>query len=221
MQQCKKLSAVAAVVIAAVTSACASSGTVRPQPFPSPVSPARPDSPASPASPALPALPAPAALTLIDTALSYRGTPYVNGGSDPKGFDCSGFTQWVFAQHGVALPREVEEQFKAGRKIKEDDLKPGDLVFFHTVARGASHVGILVGGDQFVHAPSSKGVVRVESINSSYWSPRFVGGRRLPDLEELAQAPGSVVKLRPSASGSTVAAQAAASSGSRGSRAAD
>jgi cell wall-associated NlpC family hydrolase len=156
---------------------------------------------------------------LIDTALSYRGTPYRNGGSDPKGFDCSGFTQWVFAQHGVALPREVEEQFKAGKKIKEDDLKPGDLVFFHTVSRGASHVGIVVEGDQFVHAPSSNGVVRVESINSSYWSPRFVGARRLPALEELAQAQGAT--RRPSAAGSTVGARAAASSGSRGSRAAD
>ena len=218
MQDCKKLSVLAAIVIAAVTSACASSGNVRPQPFPVPSGPGTP-APSTPAPPS-PQTPVP---TLIDTALSFRGTPYQNGGSDPKGFDCSGFTQWVFAQHGLALPREVEEQFKVGRKIKQDDLKPGDRVFFHTVSRGASHVGILVAGDQFVHAPSSKGVVRVESINSGYWSPRFVGARRLPALEEpQTRVPEpAVVKLRPSASGSAVGAQAAASSGSRGSKAAD
>jgi cell wall-associated NlpC family hydrolase len=141
---------------------------------------------------------------LIDTALSFLGTPYRNGGSDPNGFDCSGFTQWVFAQHGLPLPREVEEQFKAGRKITLDDLKPGDLVFFHTVSRGASHVGIFVAGDQFIHAPSSKGVVRVESINSSYWSTRFLGARRLPFSGE-----------------STVVSAAAARSGVPGSKAAD
>ena len=207
MQECKRLSAVVVLALAALTTACASSGKVaRPQPFPSPAG-ASPVSPA-PASPALPAQPAspalPASPSLIDTALSYRGTPYRNGGSDPKGFDCSGFTQWVFAQHAVALPREVEEQFKVGKKIKLDDLQAGDLVFFHTVSRGASHVGIVVGGDQFVHAPSSKGVVRVESLSSSYWSPRIVGARRLPSSGESA-----------------VAARVSASSGSRGSRAAD
>ena len=130
--------------------------------------------------------------------------PYRNGGSDPNGFDCSGFTQWVFAQTGVAIPREVEEQFKVGKKIRIDDLQPGDLVFFHTVSRGASHVGIFVADDQFIHAPSSKGVVRVESINSSYWLPRFVGARRLPSAGE-----------------STVVSGAVARSGARGSKAAD
>jgi len=160
----------------------------------------------------------PAERTLIDTALSFRGTAYRNGGSDPKGFDCSGFTQWVYSRHGVAIPREVEEQFKVGKKIKLDDLKPGDLVFFHTVSRGASHVGIFVADDQFVHAPSSKGVVRVESINSSYWSPRFVGARR---VQPAAQTPLAVVRRRPSAGESTVASATAAASGAPGSRAGD
>ena len=230
MQECKRLSVVAVLVLAGLTGACASSGKVRPQPFPSPAGsvPAQPAAPApsavpAPNSPALPATP-----SLIETALSYRGTPYRNGGSDPKGFDCSGFTQWVFAQHGVAIPREVEKQFEVGKKIKQDDLKPGDLVFFHTVSRGASHVGIVVDGDQFVHAPSSKGVVRVESISSSYWSPRFVGARRLEAAELAAREPeavrraqGSVVIRRPSASGSAAGVRASASSGARGSRAAD
>ena len=209
MQECKKLSATALLALAAITSACASSGKVRPQPFPRP---------AGAATPRASAVPAP---TLLDTALSVRGTPYRTGGSDPKGFDCSGFTQWVFAQHGTALPREVEEQFKVGRKIKDiDDLKPGDLVFFHTVARGASHVGIFVADDQFVHAPSSKGVVRVESINSSYWTTRFLGARR---VQQGVRAPSEpvVARQRPSGAGSAVAAAAAARSGVRGSRGAD
>ena len=220
MQECKKLVAAAALMFGALTAACASGGKVRPQPFPSPASPATPALPASPAVPASPAQPAsPARETLIDTALSFRGTPYRNGGTDPSGFDCSGFTQWVFAQHGFALPRDVEEQFKIGRKIKLDDLKPGDLVFFHTVAHGASHVGIYVADDQFVHAPSSKGVVRTESINSSYWAQRFLAGRR---IEGAAQAPAAVVvRRRPSGGESAVAVHASARSGAPGSKAAD
>ena len=105
--------------------------------------------------------------------------PYRNGGSDLTGFDCSGFTQYVFAQFGLPLPREVREQFEAGMTVERAGLAPGDLLFFSTTARGASHVGIAVGGDRFVHAPSSTGTVRVESLRSSYWSRRFVGARRI------------------------------------------
>ena len=116
---------------------------------------------------------------LVGTALALRGVPYRNGGSDPNGFDCSGFTQYVFAQHGVSLPREVHDQFQFGQAVKRDDLVPGDLLFFSTNAPGASHVGIAIGGDEFVHAPSSTGVVRVEHSSASYWSRRFVGARRI------------------------------------------
>jgi cell wall-associated NlpC family hydrolase len=116
---------------------------------------------------------------LTGTALSLRGTPYRNGGADPNGFDCSGFTQYVFGQHGRPLPREVKEQFGAGKAVKTDEIASGDLMFFSTVAPGASHVGISLGGDAFVHAPSSTGVVRVERVSSSYWSQRFVGARRV------------------------------------------
>jgi len=87
--------------------------------------------------------------------------------------------QWVFAQHGLGLPREVRDQFLLGRRIDRDDVEPGDLVFFETVSRGASHVGIAVGGNSFVHAPSSRGVVRVENYTTDYWKQRFVGARRL------------------------------------------
>ena len=109
----------------------------------------------------------------------YRGIPYRNGGSDPSGFDCSGFVQWVFAQNGIQLPREVRDQYDAGQKVDLRDVQPGDLLFFETVSRGASHVGVAIGSDQFVHAPSSTGVVRVERFTASYWAMRFVGARRI------------------------------------------
>jgi cell wall-associated NlpC family hydrolase len=117
--------------------------------------------------------------SLVGTALALRGTPYRNGGSDPRGFDCSGFTQYVFAQHGIALSRAVREQYEEGQPIDAGALSPGDLVFFTTSDPGASHVAIVVGGDEFVHAPSSSGVVRVEHLRSSYWSQRYIGARRM------------------------------------------
>jgi cell wall-associated NlpC family hydrolase len=120
-----------------------------------------------------------AAYGVTGTALSLRGTPYRNGGSDPAGFDCSGFVYYVFGQNGFIVPRTVVEQFRAGKQIDPPELEPGDLVFFTTVAPGASHVGIVIGGDEFVHAPSSTGEVRVERLSASYWSTRFVGARRL------------------------------------------
>ena len=101
------------------------------------------------------------------------------GGTDPSGFDCSGFVRFVFAQVGHQLPREVQAQFKTGRPIPRDQIQAGDLVFFETVSNGASHVGIALGGDEFVHAPSSRGVVRVERYSSSYWDKRWVGARRV------------------------------------------
>ena len=116
---------------------------------------------------------------VTSTALSLRGAPYRNGGTDPKGFDCSGFTQYVFAQHGILLPREVREQYRVGAPVNPDQLVAGDLLFFATTDPGASHVAIAIGGDEFVHAPSSTGVVRVEHLGSSYWSPRFLGARRV------------------------------------------
>jgi cell wall-associated NlpC family hydrolase len=124
----------------------------------------------------------------VVTALSLRGIPYLNGGSEPsRGFDCSGFVQWVFAQHGTALPREVRDQYDAGSTIKVKEVRAGDLVFFTTVSRGASHVGIALGDGEFVHAPSSRGVVRVERYTSGYWAGRWVGARRV-DLSAATTA---------------------------------
>jgi len=116
---------------------------------------------------------------LVGSALDLRGTPYLDGGASPRGFDCSGFTQYVFAQYGVALPRATRDQFRLGSTIKPKELTAGDLVFFATTDPGVSHVAIAVSGDQFVHAPSSTGVVRVERLSASYWSQRFIGARRV------------------------------------------
>jgi cell wall-associated NlpC family hydrolase len=169
------------VLIAITSAACATTGgTPRPRPFPgAPLPPASaPPPPAVGAPVVVPSVPtAPDAIVAI--ALKLKGVPYRNGGSDPSGFDCSGFVQWVFARSGMRLPREVRDQYGAGKQIDLREVKPGDLLFFETVSRGASHVGLAIGGDQFVHAPSSTGVVRVERFTSSYWKPRFVGARRV------------------------------------------
>src|SRR5262245_34443433 len=155
-----------------VVTGCASGGAVpRPQPFPGANTPA-PENRTPESSTAV--------SDLVATAMALRGTPYRNGGSEPsRGFDCSGFVQWVFAQHGTTLPRETREQYGEGRKLHRDDVQAGDLVFFQTVSHGASHVGIALGAGQFVHAPSSRGVVRVESYATGYWASRWVGARRV------------------------------------------
>ena len=116
---------------------------------------------------------------LVDTALSLRGVPYRNGGSDPKGFDCSGLVQYVFRQHGVNLPRGVKDQLQLGQEVRLAGIERGDLIFFAIASKEASHVGVATGGDEFVHAPSSRGVVRVEKFSAPYWARRIVGVRRI------------------------------------------
>jgi cell wall-associated NlpC family hydrolase len=169
-----------ALALAGLTTACASTGAV-PHPFPMPKAPSRAAAPGTDPGTAAPGTVAPFfdGYAVTSTALSLRGTPYRNGGTDPKGFDCSGFTQYVFAQHGIPLPREVRDQFRLGAPVTPDQLVAGDLLFFATTDPGVSHVAIAIGGDEFVHAPSSTGVVRVEHLGSSYWSPRFLGAKRV------------------------------------------
>jgi cell wall-associated NlpC family hydrolase len=116
---------------------------------------------------------------VAEFALAFRGVPYRFGGADPAGFDCSGLVQYVFAQYGINVPRIVEQQWQVGDKIKLDDVKAGDLLFFSTKGPGASHVAIALDSGRFVHAPNSTGVVRVEALSSSYWGSRFVGARRI------------------------------------------
>ena len=174
---------VTTVGISIALTGCATSTGGVPRPFPGaalPPSAAEPETPEPGQADAVPPGETPAVVT---TALALRGVPYRNGGSDPTGFDCSGFVQWVFNQHGVRLPREVREQFRSGHKIDLDEVQPGDLLFFETVSDGASHVGVAIGDRQFVHAPSSRGVVRVESYLVSYWASRFVGARRIANSQ--------------------------------------
>jgi cell wall-associated NlpC family hydrolase len=173
-----------ALALSVMTGACASTGAV-PRPFPTPGSSrSEPLGETAGAPAAVAGDPADAVddYALVGTALSLRGTPYRNGGSDTKGFDCSGFTQYVYAQYGVPLPRAVHDQFDAGKSVKSDEVEPGDLLFFTTVGPGPTHVAIAIGGDQFVHAPSSTGVVRVERLSTSYWSTRYLGARRITPL---------------------------------------
>jgi cell wall-associated NlpC family hydrolase len=171
------------VLLAVLTTACASTGAV-PKPFPMPGGTAIPprDGSASPGGSPARGRPLPGTVdsyALVGTALALRGSPYRTGGSDPEGFDCSGFTQYVFAQYGVSLPREARDQFQLGQLVRPQDLAPGDLLFFTTTAPGATHVAIAIGGDEFVHAPTSSGVVRVERLSSGYWGPRYLGARRV------------------------------------------
>ena len=124
-----------------------------------------------------------AAEQLVDEALSYLGIRYRFGGTSPAtGFDCSGLVLNVFRNAvGLDLPRTASEMASLGDKIGKHDLKPGDLVFFNTMRRTFSHVGIYLGDGKFVHAPSSGGKVRVENISTAYWAKRFNGARRLVD----------------------------------------
>jgi cell wall-associated NlpC family hydrolase len=159
----------AVVLLSGTAAACASSGAA-PRPFPRPGA-------GGVERPALHSGEM-AGEAIISTALSMRGVPYRNGGADPSGFDCSGLVWYAFERHGIEVPRTVAEQFSAGRPVKAGNLEPGDLVFFETSGHKASHVGLFVGAGEFVHAPSTRGEVRIEHLSSPYWSRRYVGARR-------------------------------------------
>ena len=183
------LGLLAALTVSVAVTGCATGGRVpRPQPFPGANPPAvEPETPDPATSREAESA---TVAALLSTALNLRGKPYLNGGSHPdRGFDCSGFVQWVFAQHGTALPREVREQYREGTRISPDEVRPGDLVFFETVSLGPSHVGIALGSGEFVHAPSSRGVVRIERYTSTYWAQRWVGARRISSQVELRTMP--------------------------------
>jgi cell wall-associated NlpC family hydrolase len=129
---------------------------------------------------------------MVVTAMNFLGVRYQRGGNDADaGFDCSGFTRQVFETSlGLVLPRRADEQAKAAGlvKVKKDELQPGDLVFFNTLRRTFSHVGIYVGDGKFIHSPKPGGEVRVESMNFAYWAKRFTGARRAEPLADQAAA---------------------------------
>lgn len=118
---------------------------------------------------------------LLTTAMGLIGVPYRRGGTSAEtGFDCSGFVRAIYQKTaGLTLPRRSAEQAAATEKIQKQELKPGDLVFFNTMRRAFSHVGIYVGEGKFIHAPRTGAAVRVESMESSYWAKRFNGARRV------------------------------------------
>ena len=117
----------------------------------------------------------------VSQALDLVGIRYRRGGTLPEtGFDCSGFVGYVFREGiGLVLPRTSREISKSGEVVKKSELQPGDLVFFNTMRRTFSHVGIYLGDNLFVHAPASGGEVRVENMNAAYWGKRFNGARRI------------------------------------------
>jgi cell wall-associated NlpC family hydrolase len=128
------------------------------------------------------------ASSMVVAAMGFVGVRYRRGGTSAEGgFDCSGFTRHVFETSlGLILPRKVDEQAAAPGlvAVRRADLQPGDLVFFNTLKRTFSHVGIYIGDDRFIHAPRSGKMIRTESLSYSYWADRFTGARRV-----LAVAP--------------------------------
>ncbi len=112
---------------------------------------------------------------VVGIAMRYLGVPYRWGGASPSGFDCSGFTMYVYAQIGISLPHYTGAQWNMGSPVSRGDLQPGDLVFFN----GLGHNGIYIGGGRFIHSPHSGDVVKISRLSDSWYATTWVGGRRL------------------------------------------
>jgi cell wall-associated NlpC family hydrolase len=112
---------------------------------------------------------------VVGIAMQYLGVPYVWGGASPSGFDCSGFSMYVYAAMGVSLPHHAASQYNMGTPVSKDQLQAGDLVFFN----GLGHMGIYIGGGQFIHAPHSGDVVKISSLSDSWYAATWVGARRI------------------------------------------
>lgn len=115
---------------------------------------------------------------VVAYASKFMGSPYVWGASGPRAFDCSGFTMYVYSAFGVSLGHYTGSQFSCGSAVPKSALAPGDLVFFNTYS-SVSHVGIYIGGGQFIHASSGSGRVTVSNLSESYYSSRYAGARRV------------------------------------------
>ena len=122
-----------------------------------------------------------ASTELLLHALAFLGVHYQYGGTTPdNGLDCSGYVRHVFKEAvGVTLPHNAVDMGGRGKPVRRDRLQPGDLVFFNTLQRAFSHVGIYLGDHRFIHAPSTGKAVQISSMNSSYWAQRYDGGRRI------------------------------------------
>lgn len=139
---------------------------------------------------------------IVLSAMGFIGVPYHRGGTSfETGFDCSGFVHALFEQTvGLALPRVAKQQAQATQVIAKSDLKPGDLVFFNTMRRAFSHVGIYIGDNKFIHSPRSGSEIRIEDMSASYWQRRFNGARRVDLPKEVAttaQQTGGTAKSTP------------------------
>jgi len=131
---------------------------------------------------------------LVVNAMGFIGVPYRRGGSSEAGVDCSGFVRTIYEQTvGLMLPHRAKEQASVTQKIERSELKPGDLVFFNTMRRAFSHVGIYVGDNKFIHAPRPGAKVRVEDMGLSYWNTRFDGARRVEGNDEAAALAATAV----------------------------
>jgi len=128
---------------------------------------------------------------LVVNAMGFLGVPYRRGGNSAEtGFDCSGFVRAMYQTTiGLVLPRRANEQAAATEKIDKQDLQPGDLVFFNTMKRAFSHVGIYIGEGKFIHSPKPGAQVRVESMAQRYWQRRFDGARRVVGLSDAELSP--------------------------------
>lgn len=115
---------------------------------------------------------------VVSYSYNFLGKPYVWGASGPSSFDCSGFTAYVYSSFGVSLDHYTGSQFGVGQSVSKDNLAPGDLVFFNTYG-DVSHVGIYIGGGQFIHASSGSGKVTISELSGSYYSSRYAGARRV------------------------------------------
>jgi cell wall-associated NlpC family hydrolase len=159
------------VLLAALTGGCATAPTAPQQRAPEEV-PAQP--PAEVQAPA----PRDGASLFVDQALAMLGQPYVYGGAEPGGFDCSGLVVYAAGLSGLALPRRAQELMSAGSAVPRDQLRTGDLVFMHLKAKEL-HVGILLDDRRFIHAPSARGVVRIDTLDREPYAHGFLTARRL------------------------------------------
>ncbi|RUL54165.1 MULTISPECIES: C40 family peptidase [Lysinibacillus] len=124
---------------------------------------------------------------LQETAKQYLGVPYRYGGTSTSGFDCSGFVLTVYKGLGVNLPRTSSSMYNVGDKVAKEDLQPGDLVFFNTSGRGISHVGIYYGNGKFIHSQTGQGVSITDINDKWYWGDRYVGAKRVSDIQLVAK----------------------------------
>lgn len=149
-----------------------------------------PPAPVAALPPPAPAPRQPGPPGVIGVALSLDGAPYRNGGDTPAtGFDCSGFVHYVYFTQGIELPRTAAAMARALPRIPLDDMRPGDLVFFNTSGRPHSHVGLYLGGERFIHAPSRRtGHVRISDLRLPYWHKRLDGVRRPRETPGIARS---------------------------------